>query len=215
MPRARNVQPHQLASTPSNATTPDDLADVMTETLEHDGIPGLIAWHNVQLQKHADEVRADAFRTIIAAMWTSRNPRLQLVSLAYCAGLECTQGKSMTEVANWIGCSRATISKWANVWSDRVNLRSPAMKSDNSRDSYARTRGVSHRQRLPDTLERISFDFARWQIHQGNDQLTQARPHWLGIVNQALKPIVMFAQQVEARLSLTPRTRPYTKAINS
>lgn len=124
----------------------DSEADTLRDLFKEGGITALVAWHNQRVQRGYNEGYSEAFRMIAAMLWARGDANIRLAALAYVGGLDITLGKSMSEWAKEIGCTKAAISKEANRWADKLNKRSSAMKSEQARDSYhRRQRGQSRK----------------------------------------------------------------------
>jgi hypothetical protein len=135
---------------------PDSIEDEIHELLdqfpEHQGAAFAIAkWHINRMAKAEHQIEREAYMKVAAAIWTpGGDANVKLAALAFVGGLSCTQGVSMAELGRRMGIKSknkaAAISKEANKWADRLNMRSPAMKSDQSRDNYSRRERSKKRQ---------------------------------------------------------------------
>lgn len=90
--------------------------------------------------------RALILERMVRFLVKESNVRLAAIGLALAAGLECVNGKSMTQLAVECCCSRAAISKIANRACDALQLpRSRYMKSKESRKVYSNRAKQVHR----------------------------------------------------------------------
>ena len=105
--------------------------------LDDAAVVRILAWSSAIVKVATEEADRMAWMRIATALWGKGDPKVRLAALAYVAGLECFQGKSMSEVALEIKCTKASLSKEANAWSDKLKMRSSAMKSEQSRDTYS------------------------------------------------------------------------------
>ena len=120
-------------------TDVDEIRELaLPDKLSDESAQRILFWHQAGLIASQESQRADDLRMIAAALWTKGDANIKLAALAFVGGLSCTEGKSMAKWAKELGCSRAAISKEANKWSDRLHIRSAAMKSQEARDNYHR-----------------------------------------------------------------------------
>lgn len=101
-------------------------------------IQRILVWYEAGKAAAANEQRNEDLRLIAAALWSKGDANIRLAALAFVGGLSCAQGQSMSAWAKKLGCTRSAISKEANKWSDKLSMRSSAMKSQQARDSYHR-----------------------------------------------------------------------------
>jgi uncharacterized protein YmfQ (DUF2313 family) len=116
----------------------DEIAELLAACTPGNAAKAVADWHRKRTASTEGQALADATRMVAAALWGRGDANIRLAALAYVGGLECTVGKSMAQFAREIGCSRAAISKEANLWSDKLGIRSKCMKSQAARDTYSR-----------------------------------------------------------------------------
>lgn len=97
--------------------------------LTPEAVSRILFWHQAGLVAARQEERGEALRMIAAALWTKGDANIRLAALAFVAGLTCFEGKSMSAVAKSLKCTRAAISKEANKWTEKLQLKSCAMKN--------------------------------------------------------------------------------------
>lgn len=111
-------------------TKQDQLRDaIMPHNLPADAIERIMFWHEAGVVAARQEERTESLRMIAAALWTRGDANIRLAALAFVAGLTCFEGKSMSAVAKSLKCTRAAISKEANKWTEKLQLKSSAMKN--------------------------------------------------------------------------------------
>jgi hypothetical protein len=119
-------------------TDADELKELLANAVPGKVIEALLKWHNTRIERAQRDTLIDSMRTVAAAIWGRGDANIRLAALAYVGGLECSVGKSMAQFAREIGCTRAAISKEANIWRDKLSMSSSAMRSEQARDSYSR-----------------------------------------------------------------------------
>lgn len=133
----------------------DNLSDILAEQfndlkLSKATCAAIAEWHEKQIQTARESALALNIRAIVAMFMSPGNLSLRAWALAFAAGLDAAEGRSMTEVARELKVTRAAVSKETNRWADLLNLpRSRYLKSEQARESYSEVQKTNHWRRSP------------------------------------------------------------------
>jgi hypothetical protein len=128
----------------------DSLDDILAEQFQDLNLPKSVIeqfarWHEQQIETARESALATNLRSVVAMFLSPGNLSLRAWALAFAAGLDAAEGKSMTEVGRELGVTRAAVSKETNRWTDLLGLnRSRYMKSETARKSYSTVQKRNH-----------------------------------------------------------------------
>lgn len=200
---------------------PCSLDDTLDELREIVGKPDAQA--RVELsdwleKRHHDQVyslAAEKFRLALVKMLESKRPERDTWVIAFAAGMECTMGLTMRQVAATLHVSKQAMSKAVNNCTDKLGLRrSRYQMSTASRVSQRLVQLQKHgtlakyrakavpcaRMLSLCTIESVVLQFRSWCKRQNLERLDTAHTNWLIRVRDCLSPVTELSRRINEEL---------------